>query len=98
MDKQRLLELAGITEAKYAVQPGGFVVVYINEEGFAAGVWGIFDNHSSAEEFLEEVARQTGAESFDDFQNQFDAQEPFTIEAIDNPKELYEYYKDKVVE
>ena len=55
MDKQRLLELAGITEAKYSRPPAGYVVVYTNhgDVGQVSGVWGPFQSQSDAHKFVD---------------------------------------------
>jgi hypothetical protein len=95
MDKQRLLELAGITEAKLATEPwdrdyrSGYVVVYIDSEGFTSAVWGTFDSYQDAEAFLQVIAKKAGYDSYREFEAEFDQQEPLTIERIDQPREAF---------
>ncbi len=52
MDKQRLLELAGVTEARYASQPSGYVLVYVDQYG-SLEIEGPFPNEKDATRYRE---------------------------------------------
>lgn len=71
MDKQRLLELAGIMEASHISQHRGYVAIFINHNdvGQIGGVWGPFSTEDEAWRFLgefEEYLTDEGNDEMDD--------------------------------
>ena len=64
MDKQRLLELAGITEAKYASAEEPWIVVNI-EEGWPVGAYGPFQSEQEAQGYMRAYGEEQEMEQED---------------------------------
>lgn len=93
MDKQRLMELAGITEATYSGhQSGGFVVTFINhgDVGQLSTIWGPFSSHGQAMSFLVQYEDYLKTQMEEDEFKQMEEDESLEVHQLEHPKEAFD--------
>ncbi len=93
MDKQRLMELAGITEATYSGhQSGGYVVTFTNhaDVGQLSNIWGPFSSHRQAMSFLVEYEDYLKSQMSEEEFNEIEEAEMIEVHQLEHPKEAFD--------